>query len=110
MVRVSIKDILPPQPHYISGYSGFVQGYKFDCGQSFGRLTHTLFLNRQNYNDTSKPVLANIYEKERDWLSSENKEIIEKKRCNDRKCKYNTNMLPGYAGHVPQQSFLCGKR
>lgn len=109
MARASIKDILPPQPHYISGYSGFVQGYKFDCGQSYGRLTHSLFEHRQRSDNASRPLLANLYA-ERPVDGQVDWKAIEKRRCRDRECRYTSNMVPGYAGHVPQYNFQCGKK
>lgn len=109
-MRVSIKDILPPQPHHISGYCGYVQGYKYDCGQSFGRLTHTLFEQRKRHDDRSKPVLADLYAREGDWPTADDRAAVQVNRCRRRECKYSADMVPGYGGHVPQYSFLCGKK
>lgn len=103
-IMASIKKILPPQPHYLSGYSGFVDGYKFLCGQTYGRLTHDLFLKRMIY---SKPLLTDLEEVNNEWLTPERRAVIEH-RCVGRECKYSANMLPNYGGHVPQYKFLCG--
>lgn len=103
---LSIRQILPPQPHYLSGYSGFVPGYKFHCGQSYGRLTHDLFMDRT---DRRTLVLADLTTgvKNAEKISPDEKSAFDQ-RCRTRVCKYSADMTPGYAGHVPQYEFACG--
>lgn len=109
MIRSLMKDILPSQPYHISGYTGFVQGIKFDCGQSYGRLTNKLFTIREQANDPSKPALADIYETV-DY-GVEDKMYIEEKRCRERECVvYKMKMIPGYAGHVPMGGYRVGTK
>jgi len=102
----SIVKILPPQPHYLSGYTGFVPGYKFHCGESYGRLTHNLFMNRSI---ESTPILTDLTQVKNDWLTPEKEAIIDG-RCDATECKYNTNMVSGYRGYIPQYKFLCGNK
>lgn len=102
----SIKKILPPQPHYISGYTGLVPGYKFLCGQSYGRLTHELFKDR-DFERTM--VLTDLTKVESDWLSAEKRAALED-RCEFRECLYTDDIIPGYAGHVPHYVYLCGHK
>lgn len=104
----SIKKILPPQPHYLSGYTGYVPGYKFHSGQSYGRLTHDLFLD-QTIKRSDISVLTDLIQVNSGWLSQEEKTALEN-RCNFRKCNYGVDMASSYKGYVPQDKFLCGNK
>jgi len=106
----SFKDILPPQPHFLTGYSGFVPGYRDSCGQSFGKLTHKIFLDK-TVKRSDVPVLSDLNRFYDDTLCSPEEEYSLNERCkNNLNCKYTTDIIPGYAGYVPQYIFLCGNR
>jgi len=104
----TFADILPSQPYHLKGYTGHVPGYKVSFGQTFGKSTHHLYSD-ETYKRTSIPVLNDISEvHDNAYYSREERDAI-KKRCEIRSCKYTTNIIPGYAGYVPQYKFLCGK-
>ncbi|CAH1714399.1 protein FAM166B [Aphis gossypii] len=105
----SIKKILPPQPHYLSGYAGYVPGYKFYYGQSYGKLTHDLFFDK-TINRSNIPVLSDLTNVHDDTFFTPEEMDSINKRCETRSCKYTTNIIPGYAGYVPQYNFLCGNK
>lgn len=100
----TFRDILPPQPHYLTGYLGYVPGIKFSCGRSYGSLTHDLFMER---NQNSATLLSDLSKVDGGLITPEVKELIEK-RCYEKECLYTPDMKPGYTGHVPQANFLCG--
>jgi len=106
----SIKKILPPQPHYLSGYTGFVPGYKSSCGQSYGKLTHDLFFDK-TVKRSNVPVLIDLTSIYDDTICTLQEEDSINKRCEDNlSCKFTTDIIPGYAGYVPQYIFLCGNK
>ncbi|XP_060856679.1 CIMIP2 protein GA14893 [Metopolophium dirhodum] len=106
----SIKKILPPQPHYLSGYTGFVPGYKSSCGQSYGKLTHDLFFDK-TVKRSNVPVLSDLTNVYDDTICTLQEEDSINKRCEDNlSCKFTTDIIPGYAGYVPQYIFLCGNK
>ncbi|CAI6369724.1 unnamed protein product [Macrosiphum euphorbiae] len=106
----SIKMILPPQPHYLSGYTGFVPGYKSSCGQSYGKLTHDLFFDK-TVQRSNVPVLSDLTQVYDDTVCTLEEEESINKRCEDNlRCKFTTDIMPGYAGYVPQYIFLCGNK
>jgi len=102
MPRGVIKNILPPQPHHIPGYYGFVPGQRNACGESYSRSTHTLFMERKY---TSTPILSDIY-----GTHNEIPSIERPGGCTLKICKYTNEMNPGYAGHIPQYNFCFGHR
>jgi len=105
----NFQDILPPQPHHLTGYTGFVPGYITACGQSYGKLTHQLFY--KNSTRSGEPVLSEIYKLHEDRICTLEEEDSINKRCAENlNCKYTNDMMPGYAGYVPQYPFLCGKK
>ncbi|XP_050529623.1 protein FAM166B isoform X2 [Daktulosphaira vitifoliae] len=104
---VSFRDILPPQPHYLSGYSGFVPGYKFQHGRSFGSLTHDLFLN-PSVKRSSMSVLTDLKTEHNSRPNIYELATIAN-RCDYRECKYNVDLKPGYDGHVPNKKEFFGK-
>ncbi|XP_025414662.1 protein FAM166B-like [Sipha flava] len=105
----SIRKILPPQPHYLTGYTGFVPGLKFHCGETYGRLTNTLFLD-QRIKRSKKLVLLELGKPHEEWVSKEDKEALQN-RCHDNKeCRYTEDMVIGYTGHVPQYRFQDGHK
>lgn len=86
----SIKLILPPQPHLMSGYAGHVPGYATQFAGSYGNITHELLKNRQIQ---SKSILKTLD-------SNEDQDIV---ISNHVRC-------PGYTGHIPQYKFIIGSR
>lgn len=104
-----IGKILPPQPHYLSGYAGYVPGYKFHYGQSYGKLTHGLFYDK-TIKRSNVPVLNDLTNKYDDTSYSLKEKDAINNRCKTRSCKYTTDIIPGYAGYVPQYNFLCGNK
>jgi len=110
MIMGSFKKILPPQPHYLSGYAGFVPGYRDFCGQSYGKLTHDLFFDN-TVKRSNVPVLSDLTNVYDDKICTIEEEDSINKRCEDNlSCKYTTDIIPGYTGYVPQYIFLCGKK
>lgn len=105
----SIRKILPPQPHYLTGYTGFVPGLKFHCGESYGKLTNTLFLDK-SINRSNKPVLLDLGQAYTGLLSKEDKKALQDRCRDNEKCNYTENMVVGYSGHVPQYKFLNGQK
>lgn len=103
----SIKKILPPQPHFLSGYTGFVAGLKFHCGHTFGGLTHALFLDPK-IKRSDIPILVDLTKLQSAQRPQEEYEILEN-RCKFRECKYGHDMVPGYDGHIPQSKYEMGK-
>lgn len=106
----SFKNILPPQPHFLSGYGGFVPGYKSSYGQSYGKLTHNLFFDK-TVKRSNVPVLSDLNKVYDDTVCTPEEEDSINKRCeNNLSCKYTTDIMPGYNGYVPQYIFLCGNK
>lgn len=106
----NIQDILPPQPYHLKGYTGFVPGYTTAYGQNYGNFTHQRF-HQSSDSLSSVPVLSDINNLHDDRICTVEEEVSLNKRCSDNlNCKYTNNIIPGYAGYVPQYIYLCGKR
>lgn len=100
----SLKNILLPQPHYLSGYGGYVPGLKFRNGRSYGRLTHSLCMDK-TIKRSNIPVLTDLNKLQNNWPIQEEKAVLEN-RHNFRKLIYGDDMASSYKGYVPQEKFL----
>jgi len=103
--------LFPEEPHYIPGYRGYCPQINFKMGQTYGKTTHGILVNK-GIAKSARRVLAQTHKNP----SAGQSDAAEIEMSRNRRAisfgdkKLTHDMVPGYTGYIPKKEDHFGNR
>jgi len=103
------SELFPDEPHYIPGYRGYCPQINFKMGDTYGKTTHGILVDRSIAKSSKRVLAETATNPVADNLRQE-KVARNRKAISFGDKKLTSGMVPGYTGYIPKKEEHFGTR